>query len=380
MFGIWFNAEAILLALKQDPEVARLAAVYLKWASLGLPAYAFNCISRRYFQCQGQSSLFARLVMLKCHSGYFAVPTQIVVFVAPINIALNYLLVWGPDPLRLGFIGAPIATAISFNLISLLSFAYGVFLIPRTAWSPLSMKIFTNLGVLVRLGLAGVGQTATEWWAWELAGLAASLLGPVTLAAQSVLIVSSSCTYQAPYALSVATSVRIGNLLGEFKARRAAISARTALMMGLVMAAFMSTLFILLRRTIGRLFNDDEEVISLVASIIPLVALYQVFDFESAIASGVLRACGKQAISALYNVIGYYVIGVPLGILLAFPLKMDLFGIWIALTIALVWDASCGLWISLRTDWDKEISKVLERLEDDPEQNHKKSDPECPSI
>ena len=50
---IWLNAEAILLSLKQDPEVAHLAALYLKYAVLGLPAYAFNGISRRYFQSQG---------------------------------------------------------------------------------------------------------------------------------------------------------------------------------------------------------------------------------------------------------------------------------------------------------------------------------------
>jgi MATE family multidrug resistance protein len=43
---IWFNAESVLLLLRQDPEVAHLAGVYLKWASLGLPAYAFNCVSR----------------------------------------------------------------------------------------------------------------------------------------------------------------------------------------------------------------------------------------------------------------------------------------------------------------------------------------------
>ena len=66
MFLIWFNAESILIFLNQEPEVAHLAAIYLRWASLGLPgivltflflsfrsvtnnndlAYAFNCISR----------------------------------------------------------------------------------------------------------------------------------------------------------------------------------------------------------------------------------------------------------------------------------------------------------------------------------------------
>ena len=74
---IWFNSEAILLGLKQDPEVAHLAATYLKYAVIGLPAYTFNAISRyvalveiyvpptdrcvgfrRYFQSQGQTSCY----------------------------------------------------------------------------------------------------------------------------------------------------------------------------------------------------------------------------------------------------------------------------------------------------------------------------------
>ena len=69
-------------------------------------------------------------------------------------------VVWGPDRIRLGFIGAPIATAISFNLIAIFSFLYGVFYVPRTAWHPLSTRCFTNLGVLVQLGLAGVGLSS----------------------------------------------------------------------------------------------------------------------------------------------------------------------------------------------------------------------------
>ena len=58
--------------------------------------------------------------------------------------------------------------------------------------------------------------------------MAASLLGPVVLAAQSVLLVSASTTFQAPYALSIAAAVRVGNLLGESKAKRAAIAARAS--------------------------------------------------------------------------------------------------------------------------------------------------------
>ncbi|KAF8189379.1 MATE efflux family protein [Pholiota molesta] len=349
MFLIWFNAESLLIVLKQDPEVAHLAAIYLRWVSIGLPAYAFNCISRRYFQSQG----------------LFAVPTRIVIIVAPANALLNYLLVWGPAPIRLGFIGAPIATAISFNLIALLSVLYGIFYTPHTAWYPLSRRMFTSLGVLVNLGLSGVGQTASEWWAWELIALAASLLGPTALATQSVLLVSSSTTYQAPFALGVATAVRIGNLLGEFKAKRAGVAANASIAMAFMIACFTSTLFLVFRQKWAYIFNDDPEVVKLVSSIMPLLALFQVFDGTSAVTGGVLRARGKQFVGALLNLSAYYIFGIPLGIYLAFKQALGLHGLWLGLTFSLVYSAVIGTWMALRTDWDREVWKVTQRLKEE---------------
>ncbi|KAJ3495861.1 hypothetical protein NLJ89_g10567 [Agrocybe chaxingu] len=314
---IWWNAEAILIFLKQEPEVAHLASIYLRWVSFGLP-------------------------------GLFAVPTRIVFIVAPTNALLNYLLVWGPSSIRLGFIGAPIATAISFNLIALLSIAYGVLYTPPTAWSPIALtrdslkKIFSlkALSVLTQLGLSGVGQTASEWWAWELIALAASLLGPVALATQSVLLVSSSTTFQAPFALGVATSVR--------------------------------TLFLVFRDKWAYLFNDDPAVVTLVADIMPLLALFQVFDGTSAVTGGILRARGKQFFGALLNLSAYYTFGIPLGIYLAFTHKMGLHGLWIGLTVSLVYCSAVGTWVSVRTDWNKEVDKVKKRVREEEVQEGRK--------
>ncbi|KAG7087970.1 hypothetical protein E1B28_012010 [Marasmius oreades] len=356
MLMIWFNAEAILLALKQDPEVAHLAGVYLKWLSPALPAYGFNLVSRRYFQSQG----------------LFTVPTRIIFVVAPINALLNYLLVWGPEPIRLGFIGAPIASAISFNLISLISLIYGVFFVPRTAWYPISKRTFTSLGALVHLGLGGVGQTASEWWAWELVGLSASLISPVALASQSVLLVSSSATFQAPFALAVATSVRIGNLLGEKRARRAGVAANAALAIAFIISIVWSLMFFVFRDQWSYIFNDDPEVAAHVSSTLPLVALFQVFDGNAAVTAGVLRARGKQVVGALLNLTGYYVIGIPFGIWLAFSLNLGLHGLWIGLTISLIFSAVFGTALCLRTDWDHEVAKVMERVA----QEHKAAEDE----
>ncbi|KAG7443546.1 MATE efflux family protein [Guyanagaster necrorhizus] len=360
MYAIWFNAEAILLLLKQDPDVARLAAVYLRCVSFGLPAYAFNCISRRYFQSQG----------------LFAVPTRIILIVAPINALLNYILVWGPEPIRLGFIGAPISTAISFNLVSLLSILYGVFFIPKTAWHPICRRSFTGLGVLVNLGLASVGQTASEWWAWELIGLAASLLGPVALATQSVLLVSASTTFQAPFSLSVAASVRIGNLLGERKARRAGIASNASLVMSLIMSSLFCIMFLAFRNSWGYLFNDDPAVIAQTAAILPIVAVFQVFDGGAAVSGGVLRAQGKQVTGALLNLSAYYIIGIPFGILLTFKAGMGLHGLWYGLTISLIYCAVLGTIVCIRTDWNHEVTKAMARLKQEDKKQRMEMDAE----
>lgn len=346
---IWQCAEPILLVLRQEPEIARLAGLYLRWLSIGLPGYAFNVVVRRYFQAQG----------------LMHVPSLIIAIVAPINALLNWALVWGPQPVRLGFIGAPIATAISFNLISVLSVAYGVLYTPRTAWHPISRRSFLSLGTLFELGLAGTGQIASEWWCWELVGLVASQLGATALAAQSVLLVSASTAYQAPFALGVATTVRIGNLLGSGHGKKARIAAETSMVLSLMVALCLSTLLLVFRKRWGYIFNNDEEVITLVSGIMPLVALFQIVDGMSAVTGGALRARGKQSLGALVNVTAYYVIGIPLGVYLAFWWNLHLYGLWIGLASALCYSALVSAYVVLRTDWAKEVLRVRSRIEED---------------
>jgi hypothetical protein len=98
-----------------------------------------------------------------CLTGLFSAPTYVLFIVAPTNILLNYLLVWGPFPsLHLGFIGAPIATAISLNLITFFYCLYGLWIAPRVAWHPITKECLQELGILFKLGVSGVAQVAAE--------------------------------------------------------------------------------------------------------------------------------------------------------------------------------------------------------------------------
>jgi MATE family multidrug resistance protein len=111
-----------------------------------------------------------------------------------------------------------------------------------------------------------------------------------------------------------------------------------------------------------------------------------VFDGLAGVASGVLRACGRQFLGAMLNLSyvlmtslsvetsninpsAYYVIGIPFGIWLAFSRHLGLAGLWIGLTLSLVYCAALGSWVCLRTDWAKELRKVEARLANDKDQD-----------
>ncbi|EST07236.1 Multi antimicrobial extrusion protein [Kalmanozyma brasiliensis GHG001] len=353
IFAVWLNAEAILVRIGQDPQVAYLAGRYLAVLSIGLPGYALFEVCRRYLQAQG----------------LMHAPTIVLMFVSPLNAIANYLLVWGPESIRLGFIGAPLASALSMWLMAILCFFQCV-LGPRDAWDGFTRAAFKWEGIkpVLSLGFAGMVSLAAEWWAWEIVGLVTSQLGVVALAAQSVLLVSSSITYQLPFGASVAAAVRIGNLLGANRPDEAKISSRVSLILSLAMGGLNSALFLIFRKQWGWLFSSDVEVIQLVEHILPLLAFFQVADGICGICGGVLRGTGRQAAGAGINMISYYIIGIPIGLVLTFTrINLGLAGLWWGLTIALLFGSAGMFWLISITDWEWEVKKVQLRMAvDDP--------------
>lgn len=180
---------------------------------------------------------------------------------------------------------------------------------PRVAWDGFSRHAFTGLKPIAVMGFHGTIAMVSEWWSWEIVGLTSSLLGTASLAAQSVLLVSSSIVYQLPYALSVAAAVRVGNLLGARKSNIAKASANTALLLSLATGSFNSAFFLIFRRQWGGWFTKDEEVIRLIYEVMPILAAFQILDSITGCAGGILRGIGKQKAAAVVNVVGYYAIG-----------------------------------------------------------------------
>lgn len=167
-------------------------------------------------------------------------------------------------------------------------------------------------------------------------GISAAYLGTDNLGANSVLGTSASLLYQLPYGLTVAAAVRVGNLVGARLPYAAKASAKMAWILSVVIGLFNSALLLALKKNWGRLFSNDDRVVEIVASVIPLVGVFQLTDSITGAGMGVLRGTGLATLGAQINVVAYWAIGIPIGLALTFSsLHWQLFGLWTGLTIAL---------------------------------------------
>lgn len=171
----------------------------------------------------------------------------------------------------------------------------------------------------------------------------------------------------------MAASSRIGNLLGyasiqneadPARARhsisRLKIASQSAVILATALGVLIASLLMLFRTSFGGLFSNEEATIAKVASVLPLVAAFQIFDGWAAANGGTLRGMGKQHVGAAANLISYYLIALPLGFFLAFRVGsgLGLNGLWIgnALALGLV-GAAEWLYVSL-VRWDKEVEQA----------------------
>ncbi|OZJ02302.1 hypothetical protein BZG36_05065, partial [Bifiguratus adelaidae] len=346
--AMWWEAENVFLMLDQEPKIALHAGIYLRCLMPGAPAFiAFEAL-KRYLQAQG----------------IMQAPTYILVIAVPFNALMNYLLVWYP-PMSLGFAGAPTAVAMTNWLMLGLLILYIRYVAGAEAWGGWTRACLKGWSEYLRLAIPGILMVCTEWWAFEVVALAASYLGTVSLAAQSIVLTSATVVYTIPFGISIAASNRIGNLLGARLALHAEKAAKTAVVFALVFGSINSIILLAAKDVLGYMFTSDEAVIAVVSSILPLCALFQIADGSAGIIGGIVRGMGRQKIAAYLNLLAYYVIALPLGTWLTFKLRFGLQGLWIGLCLALYITAGGQAIFLYGANWNREVERCQQRLTSD---------------
>ncbi|NXV40887.1 S47A2 protein, partial [Uria aalge] len=339
-WALFINTEQILLLIRQDPEVSRLTQVYVMIFIPALPAAFLYQLQTRY--------LLSQAIILP----------QVLTGIAAniLNVAMNAFFLYA---LKLGMVGSAWANTVSQYTQAILLFLYVWWKkIHVETWGGWTRDCLLDWGSFIRLAVPGMLMMCIEWWTFEIGSFLAGLLSVVELGAQSVIYELSSAAYMVPLGFSVAASVRVGNALGSGDVVQAKTSCITTLLCAEVFAVVVATLLGTLKDVVGYIFTNDKEIVILVSKVMNIFAPFHLFDAAAATCGGVLRGTGKQKMGAIANAIGYYAIGLPIGISLMFAAKMGVLGLWVGMIICISLQALSFSAFVMRMDWKKAAEEV----------------------
>ncbi|TIT20326.1 MAG: MATE family efflux transporter [Mesorhizobium sp.] len=340
---IWillWHGEAVLLAMGQEPALAHQAGIYLRWLEWAVLPF-FGYIVLRSFISALERPGWA----------------LIIVFVAvACNAFFNWLFMFGNLGIQsMGIAGSGLATTLSSTLM-FAGMAAVVMLEKKFRRYRLFGRFWRadwpRFKGLLRLGLPIAGLLAFEVTIFNAAAFLMGLIDAASLAAHAIAIQIASITFMVPLGLNQAVTVRVGLAHGAGNPEGVSRAGWTAYVVGVSFMALMGLVMILWPHLLIGAFIDlgnpaNAEVVALAVSFLAFAALFQVFDGAQAVASGMLRGLHDTKVPMIYAAIGYWGIGLPLGVLLAFRFGFNGVGIWIGLSsgLAVVAALLLGRWL-----------------------------------
>ncbi|MFP5234768.1 MAG: MATE family efflux transporter [Acidobacteriota bacterium] len=306
------------------PQVAAPAAGYLRILLLGtLPLLLYGA-ARRYLQGVGQ----VRVI------------TVTFVLANLLNWFFNWVLIYGKFGFpAMGVNGSALSTVIARvgMAVALLAFAWRY---ERKRGHPLfrhwARPHLHRIQQLVRLGAPAAGQIILEVGAWNLATFSAGFLTPVALATHAIALNYASLTYMVPLGVSAAAAVSVGHALGAGDAARARRAGWLALGLGTSFMVMAGIVFLVAPYPLIKLYTSDPRVLAVGPTLLWVAAAFQIFDGIQTVSTGALRGLGETRVPMFANLVGYWILGLPLGFLLCFVLHWGILGLWFGLTLALV--------------------------------------------
>jgi MATE family multidrug resistance protein len=177
------------------------------------------------------------------------------------------------------------------------------------------------------------------------------------MAGHQIAINLASLSFMVPLGIGAAASTRVGNAIGRGDQRGARRAAEVALSAGGAIMVGSALVFGLLPSALARIYSPDAQVIAQAAVLIRIAALFQIFDGTQAVGCGVLRGAGDTRAAMVINLVGYWVLGLPLGVLWAFRLHAGPRGLWWGLTLGLAFVAVL-LTARIVTRFRRDIARV----------------------
>jgi MATE family multidrug resistance protein len=343
---IWlllWHAEAILTAMRQEPRLAALAGTYVRslmWANL--PFYAY--IVLRSFISALERPGWALVIVFST-----------VAFNAFANWCLMYGNLGFP---ALGLPGSGWATTLS-SILMFVGMAAVVSLEKRFRRYRLFGRFWRadwpRFAALLKLGLPIAGLLLFEVSIFNAAAFLMGLINAESIAAYAIAIQVAALSFMVPMGLGQAVTVRVGRAHGAGDREAVKRAGWTAFAMGVGFMAVMAAMMILAPNALISAFIDldapeNAAVVPLAVGFLAFAGLFQIVDGAQAVAGGMLRGLHDTTVPMIYALVGYWGVGLPLGVALAFPGGLEGNGIWIGLSAGLAVVAALLLARWLRRD------------------------------
>lgn len=343
IWSVSWNGEALLLLMGQEPGLAHGAGEYMRALQWSLLPFLLYLVLRSFLSALERPG-WALVI------GILAIP---------VNLGAAYCLMFGKFGLpELGLVGAGYGTVLSSTfmfvslsvVISLDRQLKRYFLFGRF-WRP----DWPRYRALWRIGVP-IGLTlAFEVTIFNAAALFMGRIGANELAAHAIALQIASFCFMVPFGFSQAVTVRVGRAYGAQDPDGVSRAGWTAFALGVGFMGFTAMLMLLAPHLLISAFLDlndpkNAPVIGFALSFLIMAALFQLVDGAQAVGAGMLRGLQDTRIPMIYAAFGYWGIGLPLGVSLAFGTSLRGVGIWIGLATGLAVVAGLMLWRWLRRE------------------------------
>ncbi|MCD4749471.1 MAG: MATE family efflux transporter [Thermoanaerobaculales bacterium] len=313
--------EYVLPLLRQPAEIIPVASGYARICIAGLLPFFMFVVLRQTLQALEKVR-----------------PIVLTIIVANIfNLGADYVLVfgWGPVP-AMGALGSAWATTASrWLLLFVLIFMARAKIVPLM-WpfradslgrGPLwqTFKLGAPIGIQIQLEFAVFGVVA----------LLMGGFGTIEMAAHQVAVNLASLTFMVPLGVSAAAAVRVGHAVGAQDPEGIQRATSAALVCGAGFMTMTAALFLFAPMPLAAAYTPVAEVLALAVVFIPIAGFFQVFDGLQVVSAGILRGLGDTRAPVVVNLLGFWLVGMPVSLALAFPLGFGPAGLWWGLVAGL---------------------------------------------
>ncbi|UOY93282.1 MATE family efflux transporter [Ectobacillus sp. JY-23] len=328
-----FAVSPILSHMNLESNVRTIAANFLLALSFGIVPLFVYTVLRCFIDALGKTRVTMFITLLSL----------------PINILLNYVLIFGKFGFpRLGGVGAGIASAVTYWCILLIA----IYMIhtkypfaPFGIFKRLYRVSFAKWKELLKLGVPIGFAIFFETSIFAAVTLLMSSFDTNTIAAHQAALNFASMLYMTPLSLAMAMTIAVGFEVGANRLHDAKVYSWLGIGIALVFALLYSVVIFVFDEQVAAIYTTDPVVRELAQQFLLYAILFQISDAIATPVQGALRGYKDVNAALIMTLIAYWIIGLPLGHILAIQTDLAAKGYWVGLISGLAFGA---LFLSMR--------------------------------